>query len=326
MVLLKKITDKDLGEKSVPNSLVSYRKAARAIVLNDNKIAIMQVALGNYHKLPGGGIEEGEEIREALKREILEETGAVITIGKELGTIIEDKSRYSQSQESHCFIVNVVSLGSSKFTQEEQYAGFSILWLSIDEAIALFEHDTPNDYTVKFIRLRDLTFLKAFYKILQRDRSKLPFRENCEGYFFDKNGNVLAKEANGYLSFPGGGIDAEESPSEAIIREVYEETGAIIKNAGKVKELKFVWGSSWAKTEKQKKRYKKFQGENMHFFVGEIEKFEELNERQEDFWDGEKLIPIEKAIQIIESENPFDEEIREYREIQLNFLKEQLKR
>lgn len=159
---------------------------------------------------------------------------------------------------------------------------------------------------------------------MNKKRLKLPFRENCEGYFFDNRGNVLAKEASGYLSFPGGGVDSEESPAEAIIREAYEETGAVIKNAREIKELKFKWGVNWAKTDKQRARYEKFKGENMHFFIGEIEKFEEPIEKQEDFWNEEKLMPVEKAIQIIESENPFDEEIREYRKIQLNFLKNHL--
>jgi len=159
---------------------------------------------------------------------------------------------------------------------------------------------------------------------MERDRSQLPFRKNCEGYFFDKHGNVLAKDMRGFLAFPGGGVGEHEDAKKAVIRETFEETGAVVKNVREIKELKFVWGPRWAKTEKQKRRHKKFQGEDMHFFVGEIEKFEEPSQKEEDFWTGEKLLPLAKAIQLIESRKPFDEDIQEYREVQLKFLKEQL--
>ena len=149
----------------------------------------------------------------------------------------------------------------------------------------------------------------------------MPFRKNCEGYFFDKKKNILAKQINEILVFPGGGVDDNESPLRALIRETFEETGAIVRNLKKLEELKFVWGKTWAKTEKQKKRYKKFYGEDMSFFVGEIDRFEEPKKKEEDFWEGEKLVPIKKAIELLESKKPFDEEIREYREIQLKFLK-----
>ncbi len=127
-----------------------------------------------------------------------------------------------------------------------------------------------------------------------KERDKLPFRMNCEGYFFDKSKNVLAKEINGVLIFPGGGVDNNEHIEKAIIRETFEETGAIIKNLRKVGELKFIWDKNWAKTEKQKRRYQKYKGEDMHFFVGEVIKFENLDsaKKGEDFWHGEKLIPI----------------------------------
>ncbi len=155
------------------------------------------------------------------------------------------------------------------------------------------------------------------------DRSNLPFRKNCEGYFLDKRGNVLAKNSSkGFLAFPGGGVDENEEIEKAILRETFEETGAIIKNLRKIGELKFIWGENWAKTDKQKKRYEKYKGEDMYFFFGEIESFSENENKQEDFWDGEKTIPIKKAIEIIESGKPFDEEIKEYREKQLKFLKE----
>ncbi len=153
-------------------------------------------------------------------------------------------------------------------------------------------------------------------------RKKLPFRRNCEGYFTDEIGNVLAKNSgSGFLVFPGGGVDDDEEVEKAILRETFEETGAIIKNLRKVEELKFVWGPNWVKSEKQKKRYLQYKGEHMHFFVGEIERFSEPKEKKEDFWSGEKLISIKKVIEVIESGRPFDEEIKEYRRTQLKFLR-----
>lgn len=154
------------------------------------------------------------------------------------------------------------------------------------------------------------------------DRKKLPFRKNCEGYFTDGDGRVLARDSGkGHLLFPGGGVDDGEDVKRALIRETFEETGAIVKNLKKIGELKFIWGENWAKTEKQKKRYEKYNGEDMHFFVGEIEGFEEPERKEEDFWEGERLMDIKRAIKIIESGIPFDEEIREYREIQLKILR-----
>ena len=159
--------------------------------------------------------------------------------------------------------------------------------------------------------------------LTMKDRSRLPFRKNCEGYFFDNSGNVLAREMENFLALPGGGVDENEDIEKALIREALEEAGAIVKNLKKVAELKFVYGPNWAKTEKQRKRYKIFKGEDMHFFCEDIEKFEEPYEKEEDFWNGKKLMPITKAIRIIESKKPFDKYVKEYREIQLKYLKTQ---
>src|SRR3989338_9996102 len=101
------------------------------------------------------------------------------------------------------------------------------------------------------------------------DRKNLPFRKNCEGYFINKEGKILARiHEDGYLLFPGGGFD-EEKPEDALIREVYEETGAVVdKKLQYLGCLHFIWGKDWAKSKKQKERYKQYQGEEMHFFFG----------------------------------------------------------
>ncbi len=129
------------------------------------------------------------------------------------------------------------------------------------------------------------------------ERSKLPFRRNCEGYFF-KEGNILAKDRGEFTEFPGGGVDDGETPEEALTRETFEETGAIVDNLQKVGDANFIWGKDWAKTDKQKERYKRFKGEEMHFFVGKIKELKET--KHEDKWRGEIFMPIKEVINKLE--------------------------
>jgi 8-oxo-dGTP pyrophosphatase MutT (NUDIX family) len=48
---------------------------------------------------------------------------------------------------------------------------------------------------------------------------------------FDQQGNVLLQQRadNGHWSAPGGGMDPHESPSDAVVREVWEETGVLVE-------------------------------------------------------------------------------------------------
>ena len=159
-------------------------------------------------------------------------------------------------------------------------------------------------------------------KHINMDRTNLPYRKNCEGYFLYKD-RVIVKKQEGYLEFPGGGVDENEDPEKALLREAYEEAGVIIE--GKMKKigvLHFIWDKEWAKTEKQKQRYNHFKGEEMHFFAGKVKNLvSPKGDSHEDGWKGEITIPIAKAIKLIESGKPFSRDIKEYREFQLKALK-----
>ncbi len=149
---------------------------------------------------------------------------------------------------------------------------------------------------------------------------------NCEGYFLDEKGNILAQDSGkGYLIFPGGGIEEGESPEEGLLREAFEETGVVVD--GKLKHLSVLhitWRPDWAKTDKQKERYKKYKGDEMHFFTGKIKRFDNPK-KEDDIWQGEKLMPIKLALQLLEKMKPFPKDMEEYYGSQLKFLRSFLK-
>jgi 8-oxo-dGTP diphosphatase len=174
MKLLKELRDLEVTGKKIPKSKEDYtiRIAARAIILDEKgNIAILSTPKSKHyhHKLPGGGVEGEEDIIVTLKREIKEEVGCDIKIIQEVGEIIEYKNDYNQKQTSHCFLVRLKGKkGKPNFTKEEKEAGYEVKWLSFKDAIRLFEDNVPEDYTAKFIRLRDYTFLSESKKIIKR--------------------------------------------------------------------------------------------------------------------------------------------------------------
>lgn len=145
------------------DTLYKIRKAARAVVLNkDNKIAILYVSKDNYHKLPGGGVEENENIIEALNREILEEVGANIKVLKEVGVIIEYRKlrKPYQLQISYCYIAKVDGdIVRPSFTDNEIKDGFKLKWVDLEQAIELLKQDKPSSHLGKYIKQRDIAFL-----------------------------------------------------------------------------------------------------------------------------------------------------------------------
>jgi 8-oxo-dGTP pyrophosphatase MutT (NUDIX family) len=67
---------------SIPCEQLIFRPAAYALVISGREILLLRMkATGKYH-LPGGGVEIGERVEEALLREVLEETGISIDVGR----------------------------------------------------------------------------------------------------------------------------------------------------------------------------------------------------------------------------------------------------
>lgn len=162
MKILKIIKDEDIGSTGPSPETFKKRIAGRAVVFDkQNNIALLQSAKFNFPKLPGGGVEEDENIEETLTREMREEIGCEIKNIQELGIIEEYRNTTSVHQLSYYFLAELDGeKGSPNFTEKETAENFKIIWLSLDKAIEIIDSGHAEHYDSKFIRLRDLTLLK----------------------------------------------------------------------------------------------------------------------------------------------------------------------
>lgn len=156
---------KELGLESFPKDKLAtarLRRAVRAIVYDaDHNIALLHVSNLGYYKLPGGGIEDGENVIDALKRECLEEIGCEIETEEELGMTIEFRAEHDLKQESFFYTAHVVGeKGEPSLTEVEHGMGFKTVWVSLEEAISLGEKSRTDDYQGRFVVPRDFTVLR----------------------------------------------------------------------------------------------------------------------------------------------------------------------
>ncbi len=165
--LIAEIEDHEAGNSSSNNSNSNdyqIRRASRAILIKENMIAMLFVEKNNYHKLPGGGFEDGEDQEEALKREVLEETGWNIEIKKYLGITLEYRNQYKMLQISYIFEALSTGVpGKLNFTEKEISKGFKLVWISLADIMRIINHEEPEDYTDKFIHTRDKKILDFYF-------------------------------------------------------------------------------------------------------------------------------------------------------------------
>jgi len=169
MKLLATLKPEDI-ESNVPEfdySIFTPRAAGRAIVFDQERVALIHVTKHDYYMLPGGGI-KNEDIHAGLIREIREELGCEITITAEVGKVEVYFDRWKKKQTDFCFMANkVISTNAGTPTEFEISEGHKIIWANnILEAMQLIEKAQPLHRDGKLVRARDLLFLKSAYSYL----------------------------------------------------------------------------------------------------------------------------------------------------------------
>ena len=116
----------------------------------------------------GGGVEENEELLDAIKRELKEELGVEVDVICKIGVVSDYYNLIHRHNINNYFLCKVKSFGDKKLTKEEMDDfHLSTLRLSYEEACKEYE-DRANSKLGKLISNRELPILHRAKEILDK--------------------------------------------------------------------------------------------------------------------------------------------------------------
>jgi ADP-ribose pyrophosphatase YjhB (NUDIX family) len=204
------------------------RVAAYAVILRDDHILLSRLAKRLTSKelwtLPGGGLEHGEDPRDAVVREVHEETGLHVVIDETARVYSHhQRNTWRQGRRADAHALRIVYDGWVPLDSPEPHVvevDGSTMEAAWQPVAAVLDGSVPVVSLVTEVLAEHRPFQLqrvAAYALVVRDgtagREVLLTRNSSRG------------PHPGWWTLPGGGIDHGEEARDALVREVGEETG-----------------------------------------------------------------------------------------------------
>jgi 8-oxo-dGTP diphosphatase len=200
------------------------RVAAYALILRDDQILLTRLArrisAGEKWHLPGGGLDHGENPRDALVREVREETGLDAEVG----------------DTAHVYSAHLPSMWRQG--RRWNYQALRIVydaWVSPDAPAPRVEEVDGSTVAAAWHPVTDVRagLLPVTDIVTEALADHSSFRMQRIGvYALIRRGDAVLLTRisergfhSGSWTLPGGGLDHGESPREGLAREVREECG-----------------------------------------------------------------------------------------------------
>lgn len=158
------------------------RQVARAIVFDDSGFFYFVRAIrdddfgkATLIETSGGGVEPGEELRAAIRRELKEELGAEVEIVCKIGIVSDYYNLIHRHNINHYFLCKATSFGEKNLTQDEITSfHLSTLKMTFEEAVKEYEKCADTKLG-RLIANRELPVLRRAKEIVDSlISSKIP--------------------------------------------------------------------------------------------------------------------------------------------------------
>jgi 8-oxo-dGTP pyrophosphatase MutT (NUDIX family) len=125
---------------------IYYRNAARGVCIKGKEILMLYSRHFDHYEIPGGGYKDTETGIEAVKREVEEETGYIVTnvnelIGKTIEYDIINKEGYDiYNVVNSYYLIEIADInGKQKLEENEKIYEYLAVWIEPKTAIKHYE-------------------------------------------------------------------------------------------------------------------------------------------------------------------------------------------